>query len=52
MHKCKDLFDGQCWWINKYVECCTVFSEQKSEYGLCYAFNSGVNEEGKKLLVS
>lgn len=48
MLTCQEIFIGRCWWRNKYFECCEDFFElQKTEYGLCYSFNSAVNGIGK-----
>lgn len=47
MLTCEEIFTGKCWWRNKYYNCCDdFFHPQKSEYGICYAFNSAVNEIG------
>ena len=46
MYQCEDLFTGRCWWRNKYMNCCSLFELQRSEYGICYSFNSVVNEVG------
>lgn len=48
MHNCEDLFtESLCWWRNKYVPCCSFFHIQRSEYGLCYSFNSLSNDAGR-----
>lgn len=52
VHKCSELFGLPCWWRNKYINCCSIFTEQKSEYGICYAFNSATNPVGYSKLVS
>lgn len=46
---CEEIFIGRCWWRNKYYEnCCDDFMYLvKSEYSLCYGFNSAVTETGK-----
>jgi acid-sensing ion channel, other len=47
MLSCEHIFTGTCWWRNKYYNCCDdFFVLQKSEYGICYSFNSAVNEIG------
>lgn len=47
MLTCDDVFTGKCWWRNKYYNCCEdFFNLQQSEYGICFAFNSAVNEIG------
>lgn len=48
MLTCEEIFTGKCWWRNKYFNCCTddLIHIQKTEYGICYAFNSAVNEIG------
>lgn len=51
-HRCEELFVEPCWWRNKYLNCCTLFAEQKSEYGICYAFNSGSSPVGQQRIVS
>lgn len=49
---CEELFDSAiCWWRNKYVKCCDYFHRALSEYGLCFAFNSAVNQNGKEMVV-
>lgn len=50
MITCDEVFNGTCWWRNKYFNsCCSdeLFSLVKSEYSLCYGFNSAVTELGK-----
>lgn len=48
--RCEELFLEPCWWRNKYYNCCegiqSLFAMQKSEYGICYAFNSVLNKKG------
>lgn len=39
------------WWRNKYVNCCSIMYQQRSEYGICYSFNSAVNFIGKLRIV-
>lgn len=51
MYRCEDLFTGICWWRNKYMNCCAIFGQQRSEYGICYSFNSIVNDMGKSRLL-
>lgn len=47
MLTCEEIFTGKCWWRNKYYNCCDDFFQlQKSEYGICFSFNSAVNEIG------
>lgn len=47
MLTCEEIFTGKCWWRNKYYNCCDdFFHVQKSEYGICYSFNSAVNDDG------
>ena len=46
MYQCEELFTGRCWWRNKYLKCCSMFVKQRSEYGICYSFNSVVNDVG------
>ncbi|PSN55271.1 hypothetical protein C0J52_05819 [Blattella germanica] len=36
---CKEVFKD-CYWIGRYVDCCTLFSIQRTEAGFCYSFNS------------
>lgn len=38
-HDCEELFDT-CWWRHRYFNCCEIFGKQKSEYGICFGFNS------------
>ncbi|XP_043470744.1 pickpocket protein 19-like [Leptopilina heterotoma] len=40
---CKDLLKN-CWWRNVPQNCCEIFQIQKTEYGICYSFNSLVSE--------
>lgn len=48
MLKCDEIFVGKCWWRNKYCKCCDdFFYLTRSEYGLCYSFNSAVTDVGK-----
>lgn len=49
MPTCEETFPNstECWWRNKYYPCCTIFSKHKSEYGICYTFNSKLNDMGK-----
>lgn len=48
MLNCEEIFTGKCWWRNKYFNCCSdgYIHHQKTEYGICFAFNSAVNEIG------
>lgn len=50
MLTCEEIFVGQCWWRNKYWKsCCDDFLVlQRSEYGLCFSFNSAVSPIGKE----
>lgn len=53
MLRCDEIFVGRCWWRNKYVNCCNdFFYLARSEYGLCFSFNSAVHEIGKAREVS
>lgn len=52
MLKCEEIYVGRCWWRNKYMNCCSdIFEIQRTEYGLCYTFNSAVSVVGKKKAV-
>lgn len=51
MVRCTDLFLKNCWWRNKYFQCCDIFDLQKCEYGLCYSFNSATNDAGRLKVV-
>lgn len=42
MHDCEGFF-GSCWWKNFPFKCCEWFSKQRTEYGLCWSFNSFTN---------
>ncbi|KAL7030541.1 hypothetical protein ACKWTF_006702 [Chironomus riparius] len=47
MLTCEEVFTGKCWWRNRYYNCCDDFFElQKSEYGVCFSFNSAVHDVG------
>lgn len=47
MLTCEELFIGRCWWRNRYYNCCNDFMYVvKSEYSLCYGFNSAVTDLG------
>lgn len=51
MLSCEEIFNGKCWWRNKYVNCCDedgLFFLQRTEYGLCFSFNSAVSGIGKE----
>lgn len=39
MHDC-EVFFVSCWWREVPRKCCDLFSKQRSEYGICYSFNS------------
>lgn len=41
---CED-FLKDCWWRNVPQNCCDIFELQKTEYGICYSFNSMVSEK-------
>lgn len=43
MHQCQN-FLLECRWRKKPLECCKIFTRQKTEYGLCWAFNSMSSE--------
>lgn len=51
MPDCEDVFlkEPQCWWRNAYYPCCEIFAKHKTEFGICYGFNSLLNNEGKRL---
>ena len=51
MYTCEEMFTGKCWWRNKYLNCCTIFEKQASEYGICYSFNSAISKEGAAKIV-
>lgn len=51
MHRCDDIFHEKCWWRNKFIDCCDIFSVQLSEYGICYSFNSVTNPTGVNRMV-
>lgn len=42
MHDC-EVFFVSCWWRGKPFKCCDLFSKQRTEYGICYSFNSHSN---------
>lgn len=42
MHDC-EVFFVSCWWRNKPFKCCEWFSKQRTEYGICWSFNSFTN---------
>lgn len=47
MLRCDEIFIGKCWWRNKYMDCCDdFFLLTRSEYGLCYSFNSAITASG------
>lgn len=49
MLTCEEIYVGRCWWRNKYFDCCNDFLyTARSEYGLCFSFNSAVNGIGKE----
>lgn len=48
MHDC-EVFFVNCWWKDKPFNCCELFSKQKSEYGICWSFNS-YSSVGSKLV--
>jgi Amiloride-sensitive sodium channel len=57
MHDC-DAFLATCWWRKVSFKCCEWFSKQRTEYGVCWSFNSfssvgtpfvNVNSEKKNL---
>lgn len=55
MHTCEEMFVDPCWWRNKYMNCCgdnALFVLQRSEYGICYAFNSVLNSQGASKYVN
>lgn len=47
---CSDLF-VRCWWRNKYLPCCELFTTQWSEYGACYSFNSASSADSPEVNV-
>lgn len=53
MLTCDEIYTGRCWWRNKYFDCCDdFFYLARSEYGLCFSFNSAVTEIGLEKEVS
>lgn len=47
-HRCEELLGENCWWRNKYFNCCNIIFEQRSTRGICYAFNSATNLIGRQ----
>lgn len=43
MHDCES-FLLECRWRKKPFECCKLFTKQKTEYGICWSFNSMSSE--------
>ncbi|XP_028043512.1 sodium channel protein Nach-like [Bombyx mandarina] len=41
-----------CWWADEYFSCCDRFRPTRTEYGLCYVFNSKLTNEGKVITVN
>lgn len=51
MHDC-EIFFVSCSWRNVAFNCCDWFSKQRSEYGICWSFNSFTNVGSKFIDVS
>lgn len=51
MHTCEELF-LECWWRIKYYNCCQILTLQKTEYGICYSFNSATSATSPSVNVS
>lgn len=51
MHDCNDFFVS-CSWRHKPFNCCEWISKQRSEYGICWSFNSYTNVGSKFINVS
>lgn len=51
MHECS-VFFVSCSWRNVAFNCCEWFSKQRSEYGICWSFNSFTNVGSKFINVS
>lgn len=51
MHEC-NIFFVSCSWRNVAFNCCDWFSKQRSEYGICWSFNSFTNVGSKFINVS
>jgi acid-sensing ion channel, other len=51
MHDCREFFVS-CWWRNSAFNCCEWFSKQRTEYGICWSFNSFSNVGSKFVNVS
>ena len=51
MHNCEDFFVS-CLWKKIPFKCCDYFSRQRSEYGVCWSFNSNSNAGTKFVNVS
>lgn len=51
MHDCEDFFVS-CQWRNTKFNCCEWFSKQRTEYGVCWSFNSYTNVGSKFVNVS
>ncbi|CAH0388674.1 unnamed protein product [Bemisia tabaci] len=43
---CRELF-GRCVWSGQRIDCCEIFSIQRTEEGFCYSFNSLTSEDGR-----
>lgn len=50
MYPCKDLFQ-RCWWRWHLVDCCQLFSFQRTKYGFCYSFNSFTSDQSEFKMV-
>lgn len=51
MHDCEEFFVS-CSWRNVAFNCCEWFSKQRTEYGICWSFNSYTNVGSKFINVS
>lgn len=51
MLNCEDFFVS-CWWKNVPFKCCNWFSKQRTEYGICWSFNTFTSVGSKFVNVS
>lgn len=50
MPRCEEFFYGQCWWRNRFRNCCDIFDVQLTDIGFCFVFNSLIANGSKYVL--
>ena len=48
---CSEVLGDSCLWRKKKVDCCEVFSQERTELGFCFVFNSAITAADQQRMV-